>query len=82
MDAIKIGARVYHASCHDEVKKAGGNTPMRTSTPESVLGKRKATGVSTREHSWVNESRAVLLTFSQMNDMNSLRNKMPKEIKA
>lgn len=46
MDAIKLGARVYHASCHSEIKKAGGNTPMRTSTPESVLGKRKATGVS------------------------------------
>ena len=42
MDAIKIGARVYHASCHSEVKNAGGNTPLRTVTPESVLGKRKA----------------------------------------
>ena len=50
MDAIKIGARVYHASCHDEIKKAGGNTPLRTATPESVLGKRKAPGVSIREH--------------------------------
>ena len=45
MDAIKIGARVYHASCHSEVKKDGGSTPLRTSTPDSVLGKRKA-GVS------------------------------------
>ncbi len=46
MDAVKIGARAYHASCHAEVKKDGGNTPLRTSTPDSVLGKRKA-GVST-----------------------------------
>ena len=46
MDAIKIGSRVYHASCHAEVKKEGGNTPLRTATPDSVLGKRKA-GVST-----------------------------------
>ena len=46
MDAVKIGARVYHASCHAEVKKDGGNTPLRTSTPDSVLGKRKV-GVST-----------------------------------
>lgn len=42
MDAIQIGARVYHASCHAELKKEGGNTPLRTLTPESVLGKRKA----------------------------------------
>ena len=46
MDAVKIGARVYHASCHAEVKKDGGSTPLRTGTPDSVLGKRKA-GVST-----------------------------------
>ena len=45
MDAVKIGARVYHASCHAEVKKEGGSTPLRTNTPDSVLGKRKA-GVS------------------------------------
>ena len=42
MDAIKVGARVYHASCHAEVKKEGANTPLRTLTPETVLGKRKA----------------------------------------
>ena len=42
MDAIKIGTKVYHASCHAEIKKDGGNTPLRTSTPDSVLGKRKA----------------------------------------
>ncbi|KAL8712840.1 MAG: hypothetical protein Q9220_003048 [cf. Caloplaca sp. 1 TL-2023] len=41
-DAIKIGPRVYHASCHAEMKKDGANTPMRGGTPDSVLGKRKA----------------------------------------
>ncbi len=41
-DAIHIGSRVYHASCHSEVKKDGGNTPGRLGTPDSVLGKRKA----------------------------------------
>ncbi|KAL8740205.1 MAG: hypothetical protein Q9190_007069, partial [Brigantiaea leucoxantha] len=41
-DAIQIGARVYHASCHAELKKDGGNTPLRTATPEPILGKRKA----------------------------------------
>ena len=49
MDAIKIGARIYHGSCYAELKKDGGNTPLRTSrtaTPESVLGKRKAVGVN------------------------------------
>lgn len=44
MDAMKIGTRIYHASCHSEVKKEGGTTPVRTSTPDSVLGKRKAVG--------------------------------------
>ncbi|OKL59084.1 hypothetical protein UA08_05838 [Talaromyces atroroseus] len=46
-DAIKVGNRVYHASCYAEVTKDGptvrGGTPaMRTGTPDSVLGKRKA----------------------------------------
>ncbi|KAL9001972.1 MAG: hypothetical protein Q9188_005068 [Gyalolechia gomerana] len=41
-DAIMIGTRVYHASCHAEIKKDGANTPLRTGTPDSVLGKRKA----------------------------------------
>ena len=42
MDAIKIGNRIYHASCHAEVKKDGESTPLRINTPDSVLGKRKA----------------------------------------
>lgn len=49
-DAIKIGNRVYHASCYADVTKEGsavtvarGSTPSaRTGTPDSVLGKRKA----------------------------------------
>ena len=41
MDAEKIGAKIYHASCYSELQKDGANTP-RTSTPDSVLGKRKA----------------------------------------
>lgn len=41
-DAIQIGSRIFHASCHAEAKMDGGNTPGRTSTPDSVLGKRKA----------------------------------------
>ncbi|GLI72467.1 mRNA 3' end processing factor [Penicillium ochrochloron] len=48
-DAIKVGARVYHASCYAEVTKDGpaprSSTPQaRTGTPDSVLGKRKAEG--------------------------------------
>ena len=42
MDAIKIGSKIYHASCYADLKKDGGNTPLRNSTPDSVLGKRKA----------------------------------------
>jgi pre-mRNA cleavage complex 2 protein Pcf11 len=39
-DAIRVGGRVYHASCYADLKKDGGATPE----PESVLGKRKADG--------------------------------------
>ena len=52
MDAIKIGNRVYHASCHAEVKKDGESTPLRINTPDSVLGKRKAV-VSIRFDSYI-----------------------------
>ena len=43
-DAIRVGNRIYHASCHAEVKvDDGGKSPLsRTATPDSVLGKRKA----------------------------------------
>ncbi|KAL4747186.1 hypothetical protein BDW72DRAFT_183373 [Aspergillus terricola var. indicus] len=48
-DAVKVGNRVYHASCYAEVTKdgppRGRETPSgRTGTPDSVLGKRKAEG--------------------------------------
>ncbi|EAW07988.1 putative mRNA cleavage factor complex component Pcf11 [Aspergillus clavatus NRRL 1] len=49
-DAVKVGNRVYHASCYAEVTKDGPtpasrSTPLaRTGTPDSVLGKRKAEG--------------------------------------
>jgi pre-mRNA cleavage complex 2 protein Pcf11 len=48
-DAVKVGSRVYHASCYAEVTKDGpaprSSTPQaRTGTPDSVLGKRKAEG--------------------------------------
>ena len=50
-DAVLVGGRYYHASCYQEVTKdrdkdTGGLTPMgagiRSTTPDSVLGKRKA----------------------------------------
>lgn len=43
MDAVRVSGRVYHASCHDEVKRAGGADRGRSATPEAgnVL-KRKA----------------------------------------
>lgn len=50
-DALKVGNRVYHASCYAEVTKDGSATSAaaragtpsgRTGTPDSVLGKRKA----------------------------------------
>lgn len=52
MDATRVGGRIYHASCHDEVSKASivpagfvlGQDRARSQTPESVLGKRKAEG--------------------------------------
>lgn len=51
MDAARVGGRAFHASCHQEVTKGaavatavlgGGGDRGRSSTPESVLGKRKA----------------------------------------
>jgi pre-mRNA cleavage complex 2 protein Pcf11 len=47
-DAVRVGGRVYHASCYAEVTKDGptpgrAGTPLgRTGTPDSILGKRKA----------------------------------------
>ncbi|KAI1633944.1 hypothetical protein F4809DRAFT_555551 [Biscogniauxia mediterranea] len=49
-DATKVGERIYHASCHREATKDGGSGTPRyappaaaaRSTPEPVLGKRKA----------------------------------------
>ncbi|KAI9657024.1 MAG: hypothetical protein M1821_003190 [Bathelium mastoideum] len=45
MDAIKVAGRVYHATCYEEVHRGVGlgAQPMKreTSTPDSVLGKRK-----------------------------------------
>ncbi|KAE8378723.1 hypothetical protein BDV26DRAFT_185070 [Aspergillus bertholletiae] len=49
-DAVKVGNRVYHASCYAEVTKDGSTPALRcipsgrTGTPDSVLGKRKAEG--------------------------------------
>ncbi|KAF2878311.1 hypothetical protein BDV95DRAFT_478930 [Massariosphaeria phaeospora] len=40
MDATKVGGKIYHATCWEEYSKGAGiPTP---STPDSVLGKRKA----------------------------------------
>jgi pre-mRNA cleavage complex 2 protein Pcf11 len=50
-DAIKVGNRIYHASCYQEATRdrenvstpvVGGAGRARTATPDSVLGKRKA----------------------------------------
>ncbi|KFX94858.1 hypothetical protein O988_06113 [Pseudogymnoascus sp. VKM F-3808] len=38
MDAVKIGDRIFHASCHAEARKS---YQRGTGTPEPVLGKRK-----------------------------------------
>jgi pre-mRNA cleavage complex 2 protein Pcf11 len=40
MDALQVGGKVYHATCFEEYSKGAG-IPM-PSTPDSVLGKRKA----------------------------------------
>ncbi|KAF3053719.1 hypothetical protein E8E11_011693 [Didymella keratinophila] len=42
MDALQIGGKIYHATCFEEYSKGAG-IPM-PSTPDSVLGKRKADG--------------------------------------
>ncbi|KAL8732239.1 MAG: hypothetical protein Q9181_004026 [Wetmoreana brouardii] len=74
-DAIQIGARVYHASCHAEVKKDGANTPMRTGTPDSVLGKRKA-GVSIQSPGA--EQNSELANKLKLSDVNAPRSKLTR----
>jgi len=49
MDAIRIGSKVYHVTCHEDLKKEGRSTPGRTGTPDSVLGKRKAVSAAARD---------------------------------
>jgi pre-mRNA cleavage complex 2 protein Pcf11 len=41
MDAMKVGEKIYHASCFTEATK-DVNTQAKRGTPEPVLGKRKA----------------------------------------
>lgn len=40
MDAVNISGRIYHATCWEEYSKGAGI--VTPSTPDSVLGKRKA----------------------------------------
>jgi pre-mRNA cleavage complex 2 protein Pcf11 len=40
MDAIKVGGKIYHATCWEEYSKGAGIA--MPSTPDSVLGKRTA----------------------------------------
>jgi pre-mRNA cleavage complex 2 protein Pcf11 len=42
MDALSVGGKVYHATCFEECSKAAGIE--MPSSPDSVLGKRKADG--------------------------------------
>ncbi|KAI1388753.1 uncharacterized protein F4822DRAFT_256144 [Hypoxylon trugodes] len=43
-DAMRVGEKIYHASCYKEAFKDGGNTPpiYTRGTPEPTTGKRKA----------------------------------------
>lgn len=41
VDAVKIGERIYHASCHAEARKSYQLGTGGRGTPEPVLGKRK-----------------------------------------
>ncbi|PVH99627.1 hypothetical protein DM02DRAFT_629215 [Periconia macrospinosa] len=40
MDALQVGGKIYHATCYEEYSKGAGIA--MPSTPDSVLGKRKA----------------------------------------
>ncbi|KAK7416376.1 mRNA 3' end processing factor [Neonectria magnoliae] len=42
LDAVLVGNRAYHASCHAEATQDRESTPGLTRPPESLLGKRKA----------------------------------------
>ena len=45
MDAVKVGGKIYHATCWEEYNKGVGSGAA-PGTPDSVLGKRKAEGYS------------------------------------
>ncbi|KAI1781140.1 hypothetical protein F4818DRAFT_398082 [Hypoxylon cercidicola] len=45
LDTMKVGQKIYHATCYNEAYKDGGNTTAytwNTGTPEPATGKRKA----------------------------------------
>ncbi|KAL7623854.1 mRNA 3' end processing factor [Parahypoxylon ruwenzoriense] len=79
-DAIKVGERVYHATCHKEATKDGGNTPMYArGTPEPVLGKRKAE-VSVHTHFFVEtKTPDSQLMHSKQDELTSTRGKLKVE---
>ena len=77
-DAIKVGSRVYHASEYADMKKDGGSTPLRTATPDSVLGKRKAAVGFVRIPPCNFEESTDLCV--QGDDLNATRLKVSKDI--
>jgi hypothetical protein len=71
---LKVGGRIYHASCHAEATKDGGGTPARDTTPDSVLGKRKAEVSSEKLRGMISK-----LTRAQENDLSGIRSKIKTE---
>ena len=57
MDAIKIGNRIYHASCHAEARMGVTAPAEQYGTPEPVLGKRKAEVIN---HSYYKSTKLLL----------------------
>jgi pre-mRNA cleavage complex 2 protein Pcf11 len=85
-DAIRVGDRIYHASCHREATGGSGavaalygnnNNNHSRNTPEPVLGKRKAE-VCTHS-SRTSKSRAERTNKYKQDEMSGLRNKLKTE---
>lgn len=60
MDAVKVNGRIYHATCWEEINRGSGAERLRSATPDSVLGKRKA------EVSWTIDNCHIRFTHNPL----------------
>ncbi|KAI1136619.1 hypothetical protein F5Y05DRAFT_99534 [Hypoxylon sp. FL0543] len=78
-DTMKVGAKIYHASCYQEAFKDRAHTPINArGTPEPVTGKRKAE-VSSSHYVSKFTARELLLIHYKQEELTSMRSKVKVE---